>query len=126
MIHLIANPTMCAMGGWCWVCMSGDCGFNAISKQFCPLYTTTSSFILQYMLLVCSRSSSFKSQDICRVLSLIHDIMLAKVGLYWMWCPVWKSGKLSKSRLSGDQTFSYLDAGLLKIEMFLLILFWFV
>ena len=78
MIHLIANPTMCAMGGWCWVCMSGDCGFNAISKQFCPLYTTTSSFILQYMLLVCSRSSSFKSQDICRVLCLIHDIKLAK------------------------------------------------
>ena len=38
-----------------------------------------------------------------------------KIGLYWKSRPVRKSGKFSKSGLSGNRTFSFPDAGLLKL-----------
>jgi hypothetical protein len=40
----------------------------------------------------------------------------AEVGLYRTSRPVRKSGKFAKSGLSGNQTFSYPDTGLLKVE----------
>ena len=37
------------------------------------------------------------------------------LGLFHTWHPVWKPGEFSKSRLSGNQTFSFPDAWLLKL-----------
>jgi hypothetical protein len=57
--------------------------------------------------------------DYCSLLNHFEELLaltLAVIGLYLTSFPVRKSGKLSKSGLSGSRIFSFPDAGLLEIE----------